>query len=326
MIQPALSRSKTTLNSPGKINIHLAIGEKRADGFHALDSIIAALGFADSLTFSFFPENKAETALIVKKEGPFLELSQKGQYFPPLPAEKNMVFLAVELFRSKTGLKTTMSIELVKRIPPGSGLGGSSSNAASTLLTLNNLAKNAGNKLSDNEILDLASKLGSDVPFFVEIALNSPKKSPARVVNGRGEIFRFLPPPNDQGILLAFPGFSSHTVKAYQLLDEQRLSDAEKHKKSSLFSTDFSWNSPETWNFSNDFQSLFINNGTEQEKTSYQAILSDLKDAGASFVSLSGSGSACFGIFSSPKEAEQAGKKLTGSFYVLQSTFFLLYN
>ena len=314
---------KITLNSPGKINLHLAVGEKRADGFHALESAFTAIDFADSLTFSVLPGNEAITRLTVRKEGPLLELSQKGQYFPAIPTEKNIVFLASQLFRLKTGLKTNLGIELIKHIPPGSGLGGGSSNAAATLLALNEFAGNSGEKLSGDELLGLASQLGSDVPFFVEITLQSPEKSPARFVSGRGEIFDFLPSPPQYGILLVFPGFASHTGAAYNLLDENRVLLNQQAETNALFRKEFSWNFPDNWNFSNDFQELFLKFGPEQEKESYNVIFTGLKKAGAAFSGLSGSGSCCFGIFSTIEEAAKAERALSGSFYVLKSTFFL---
>lgn len=334
MIQLIKSANNTTVNSPGKINLHLAVGKKREDGFHELESVFAALDFADSLTFSLLPENKAETRLTMQKDGPFLELSQKGRFFPPLPTEKNLIYLASELFRAKTGLQRNLSIELIKRIPPGSGLGGGSSNAATTLLALNVLS---GEKLPGEELLDLAARLGSDVPFFVEIALKNPVKSPARLVSGRGEIFRLLTPPPPLGVLLAFPGFISNTAAAFKLLDQMRPANKAPDY---LPSKDFSWESLENWDFYNDFQEIFLNYGADGEKDAYLSILTALQKAGAAFTGISGSGSTCFGIFSSPEAATKAQKKMEGILnelkpcipiskprvFILQSTFFLRYS
>ena len=329
MIQPIKSSIKMTLNSPGKINLHLAIGKKRDDGFHELNSIFAALDFADSLIFSLLPGNEAKTTIIIKEEGPLSELLQKGQLFPHFPVENNIIYLAAGLFRQKTGFNANLQIELIKRIPPGSGLGGGSSNAATTLLALNELSGPSGKKLSGEEMLDIAARLGSDVPFFIEIALHLSKKSPARIVNGRGEIFNYVPPPPPLGVLLAFPGFASHTAAAYKLLDKNRPVIVKPDSPS--LTKDFSWTSPENWKFSNDFQDVLTKYDSEQNKNAYIKMLKDLKNAGAAFTGLSGSGSACFGIFSGPEEAVQAEKKLKGTFYepksgilVLQSTFFLL--
>ena len=327
MIQ--LSENKIKLNSPGKVNLHLAVGGKRDDGFHELTSIFAALDFADTLIFSLLPGNEGQTVFTVQEEGPFLELSQKGQVFPPIPAEKNMVYLASELFRSKTGFKKDLSIELIKRIPPGSGMGGGSSNAATTLLALNEHFNSNKNKIPKQEILEMAAQLGSDVPFFIEIGLPDAQKSPhlisscARAVGGRGEIINFLPAPPSWGILLAFPGFASHTSAAFNLLDKNSSGLTKKARTNSLLSKDFFWDFPDNWDYSNDFEELFLQFGPEREKETYRTMLADLKNAGASFTGLSGSGSACFGVFSGYEEALKAEKALGGVFYVLKSTFFL---
>ena len=336
MIQPV-----QTLHPPCKINLHLAVGPRRADGFHDLESIFAALNFADTLVFTALPGRGAQTALAVREEGPLRELAERGQVFPSYPTENNLVYLAVELFRSKTGFLQDLSIELVKRIPPGSGLGGGSSDAASALLAMNKLAgcgesADSGKtgmqwqpgRLSREVLLDLAARLGSDIPFFIEIALQNGEKSSARAVGGRGEIFRFLPPPPPLGVLLAFPGFFSHTKAAYSLLDEQRsqtegfAATAPAARSPEVQITD-SWPTPETWTYTNDFQDLFLNHGPLPEQKAYRTMLTDLRRAGAIFSGLSGSGSACFGIFPGPEEAAQAKKNLGRAFYVLESTFFL---
>jgi len=341
-----------TLHAPCKINLHLAVGNKQTDGFHQLESIFIALDFSDTLTIIPLPEEGGHTSLVMRAEGPFLELS--GKDCPPIPPEKNLVCRAVELFRAKTGFSGSLAVELVKRIPPGSGLGGGSSDAAATLLALNVLAFSpvtGKSPLSKETLMDMAARLGSDVPFFVRIH----GESPACLVSGRGELLTPLPAPPPLGVLLAFPGFSSDTAAAYALLDtyretlEKRFTQRrrgaeiakknEKRNHNSFFASfaawrplrDFlreknlflSWPGPETWNWSNDFLELFLRHGTEREKKAYQAILQGLRDAGAAFTGLSGSGSACFGIFNDVQAAEDAQKSLSGVFFTLQSTFFL---
>ena len=319
-----------SVTAPCKINLHLLVGKKRDDDFHGLESIVAALDFADTLTFSVLPGNGAETSLVVEDAGPLKELALKGQIFPPIQTEKNLVYRAVELFRSKTGFSANLAIKLIKRIPPGSGLGGGSSDAAATLLALNDLAgrncpaeldrPDQRTKLSGEALLDLAAQLGSDIPFFIGVALGSTGKTPAWAVSGRGEVLQPLPPPPPLGVLLAFPGFASYTGAAYSLMDEARPFTEKRIEKAGM---NGSWPPPENWDFTNDFLDLFLSHGTGQEKSSYRTVLESLKNAGAAFTGLSGSGSACFGIFSCPGEAEAAKKKLAGSFYTLQNTFFL---
>jgi 4-diphosphocytidyl-2-C-methyl-D-erythritol kinase len=329
------------------------VGNKRSDGFHELESIFTALDFADTLIFTPIPGEEGRTTLAMRAERPFLELS-RGLCFPPIPQEKNLVYRAVELFRSKTGFSGNLAVELVKRIPPGSGLGGGSSDAAAALLALNSIAfpPMAGKTpLSLETLMGLAAQLGSDVPFFVRIA--DPGESSACLVTGRGEFLTPLPPPPPLGVLLAFPGFASDTVAAYALLDTvwEGLENGEwgvgtsNHcarigvrvfsenavrcrpgncpaYRTNLRAADF-WDKPGNWDFNNDFLNLFLRHGAEQEKKAYYAVLKDLKAAGAAFTGLSGSGSTCFGIFNDIQAAEKAKKLLSGVFFTLQATFFL---
>jgi 4-diphosphocytidyl-2-C-methyl-D-erythritol kinase len=173
--------------------------------------------------------------------------------------------------------------------------------------------------------------LGSDVPFFLQIA--EKVESPACIVTGRGEILKSLPRPPPFGVLLVFPGFASEPGAAYTLLDSRRKLPAEMQRGTlcrpsgrgftESMEINASWPPPETWNFYNDFQELFLCCGTEQERKNYSAILKALQNAGAAFTGLSGSGSTCFGIFHSIKAAEKARNLLPGTFFTFQTTFLL---
>lgn len=319
MIQ-SIAGGKYTCKAPGKINLHLLIGERRPDGFHNLESVFTALDFADTLVFSLSGE-AGKTVLSMKAEDPLLELIRRGQVFEPIAAEKNLVYRAVELFRQKTGFSRAVAVEVTKRIPPGSGLGGGSSDAAAALLTLNGLAASSGaGPLSAEALLEAAAELGSDVPFFVHAAGNRA----ACEISGRGDRIKPLSPPPPLGVLLAFPGFGIHTGGAFGLLDAARRENpAGFFVPRSGVNLNGSWPGPETWDFSNDFLGLFLDRGAEGEKTLYRRMLADLKRAGASFTGLSGSGSACFGIFDSPEGALEAKKRLPGTPYTLHATFFL---
>ncbi|MDR2551739.1 MAG: 4-(cytidine 5'-diphospho)-2-C-methyl-D-erythritol kinase [Treponema sp.] len=332
--------------APGKLNLHLCIGSRGSGGFHDLESVFVLLEYADTLTFA--PAERGKTLLALDYAGPLRELISRGWNCGTIPAEENLVYRAVEAFRRKTGYAAGLDITLIKRIPPGSGLGGGSSNAASALLTLNDLAARSGSEafappragqaaalagnggvssggfLSRAELLDLAAELGSDVPFFT--AAGSSEALPgagstAAWVAGRGERIRFLPPPPSLGILLAFPGFASNTAAAYDLLDKSRKRPVPGLAGCPLL--EGRWPPPEKWNFRNDFLDLFLSRGGAREKEGYALILEALKNAGAAFTGLSGSGSACFGIFTGPETAAAAKKKLEGTPYTFHVTFFL---
>ena len=267
--------------APAKINLHLAVLDKRPDGFHNLESVFITLDFADTIYFEHIPGKNS------------LELCMDAAGFD-LPVEKNIIFRALSLFRSKTGLDTGLKITAKKRIPAGGGLGGGSSDAASTLLALNKLA---GFPLNRDELLELAASLGSDVPFFVH-------ETAAARVSGAGGLIEPLEAPRCFFVLVN-PGFPSDTAAAYRLLDEYRCGKPCGKGDSHLFHEMFK-GEPREWPFYNDFLPVFPG----REKSVYQNIISQLRKHGAEFASLSGAGSTCFGVFKEKAQAEKAAAVL----------------
>jgi 4-diphosphocytidyl-2C-methyl-D-erythritol kinase len=264
-----------TVFAPAKVNLHLAVLDRRPDGFHNIESVFLALDFADTLHFELIGrENNVEIVMDASSV--------------PLPAEKNIIFRALSLFRTKTGFSKGLKIRVEKRIPIGGGLGGGSSNAASTLLALNKLAESPLNR---NLLLEMGASLGSDVPFFLH-------ETAAALVTGRGEKIEPLSQPR-LFLTLVNPGFSSDTAAAYRLLDKKREGKKISPPKPVENITAFE-------SFKNDFLPVF----EEPEKSVYKDIISQLRDLGAEYANLSGSGSTCFGVFGDRAKAEQAAKTL----------------
>lgn len=294
-----------SIEAPCKINLHLRVGPRRPDGFHDIESLFAALGFGDSLVFEI--GGPAGTCEFLQ------EWAAEGESSPPdLPPEKNLVVKALGLFRVKTGFDAGLRIRLVKRIPLGAGLGGGSSDAASTLLALDNLA---GTGLPTGELEEMAAALGSDVPFFL--------KTGTAWVSGRGEKMKAAPFPGNYAVLLVKPPFPSSTPEAFNILDHDReqgningdpvrIDDFSPENLELILS-----GSPENWPFYNDFLTVL------PESNVYLEIVEELKKSKAAFAGLSGSGSCCFGIFKTKSEAGEAQKvpKIAKNFTKL--TFFL---
>jgi 4-diphosphocytidyl-2-C-methyl-D-erythritol kinase len=168
--------------------------------------------------------------------------------------------------------------------------------------------------------MKLAAELGSDVPFFVNIA--APGASPACAAAGRGELLQSLPPPPPLGVVLAFPPFISDTASAYKLLDMAREGLGNKVAALPPWVTeaDF-WAKPENWDFTNDFLDIFTHSFNKNDI--YKTIFDDLRKTGSVFTGLSGSGSACFGIFPDKNMAEKVKQELSSAFYATKATFFL---
>lgn len=175
--------------APAKLNLSLRVLGKRPDGFHELDTIMVKLpGLADELQF---------------QEGEQLCFSCDD---PSVPSdESNLVLKAVRAFEAATGITCRVSISLKKRIPHGAGLGGGSSDAASTLHALNALH---GYPVAVDPLMEIGARLGSDIPFFL--------KSGAARCTGRGEIIQQIPSPPLLRVILMKPGFGVATPDAYQ--------------------------------------------------------------------------------------------------------------
>jgi 4-diphosphocytidyl-2-C-methyl-D-erythritol kinase len=291
-----------TVTAPAKLNLHLAVLDKRPDGFHNLESIFVTLNFGDTL--SFIPVKGGNSAEIEMEWGNDIPSEE-------LPAEKNIIFRALSLFRDKTGFDKGIKIKAEKNIPPGSGLGGGSSDAAATLLALNKLA---GFPLNRDELLEMAAILGSDVPFFIY-------ETGAALVKGRGQCITPLKAP-DWFFVLVYPGFSSNTAAAFRLLDEYRTLNKFTTNSYSRYVRETSKIIEECDNtgswlkkakipgaFYNDFLPVF----GEPEKSVYQNIISRLRELGADFAGISGAGSTCFGVYEKNTLAEKAALSLRGT-------------
>jgi 4-diphosphocytidyl-2-C-methyl-D-erythritol kinase len=185
------------LSAPAKINLSLEVKARRADGFHEIETLIAPISLADRIT-------------IEKRGGDGgIQFSCDDETLPS--GNDNLVVRAAKRFMERTGNSTAIAIHLEKRIPHGAGLGGGSSDAASTLLGLNELFS-AG--LSVDELVQLAAQLGSDVPFFI-------RRSPA-VCRGRGEIVEPAAVATRFRLLLLKPEFGVATPWAYSRWKESK--------------------------------------------------------------------------------------------------------
>jgi 4-diphosphocytidyl-2-C-methyl-D-erythritol kinase len=174
--------------SPAKINLTLEILGRRSDGFHELDTWIVPVDLCDVLE---------------------IELASRPSFSSNLPDlngdSSNLVIRAVQLFNQATSIQATYEIRLEKNIPIGAGLGGGSSNAASTLRLLNQLHDTP---LSIAQLEALSACLGSDVPFFIY--------GHSAWCKGRGELMEPRWFPRDLWICLFKPGFGISTADAYR--------------------------------------------------------------------------------------------------------------
>ncbi len=183
------------LRSPAKLNLFLRILRRRHDGYHELASLFQAVDFFDTLDFAL-------------EERDALTCSD-----PSLPTNSsNLVLKAVDLFRRKTGLQFGLRVHLDKKIPHQAGLGGGSSNAATTLWALNQLL---GMPVEEEILQQWAGEIGSDVPFFLSTG--------TAFCTGRGEVVRPLPALAPQELWVVKPAQGTSTPAVYGKLDVRAL-------------------------------------------------------------------------------------------------------
>lgn len=274
----------------GKINIGLEIGYPLLDGYHPIRSIFHSLEIFDTLTL----EKSTDDAILV--EGSF-----------DCPMETTTIYKAADLFKRVTGAKGGIKLAVKKEIPAMAGLGGGSVDAAATLVALDALYDT---HLDKAQLGAMATQIGSDVSFFLD--------GGAAIVSGRGEIIKPIAPRNDFGIVLVWPGFGISTAWAYATLDSWRakatLHEESARKLLGSSGPDLRWAdkmesrfrlSPKKWEFRNSFDEMLYN-----AHPVYHSIEMALRETGADFVSITGSGSCMYGIYSSNDEARGAEGKL----------------
>ena len=143
-----MSKNILVLRSPAKLNLFLHIIGRRPDGYHLLQSVFQLIDWCDTITLTAIPENE------VRRINPIAGV----------PPEQDLVVRAAKLLKEFCKFDGGVEIELQKEIPIGAGLGGGSSDAATTLIGLNALWKL---QLDQETLANLGLQLGADVPFFI---------------------------------------------------------------------------------------------------------------------------------------------------------------
>ncbi|MDA0945604.1 MAG: hypothetical protein RLZZ314_1053 [Bacteroidota bacterium] len=267
---------------PAKLNLGLHVLGKRADGYHALESIFLPLGWTDILEV-LVDESVATGELRTAWTG--LDI--------PGDSENNLVVKAHRLLAAQHALPG-LSAHLHKVLPMGAGLGGGSADGTYMLRAINEVCELG---LSQEELMALAAQLGSDCPFFVEA-------KPA-LVTGRGEHvapLSFELPLEGLWVVMANPGIHISTAEAFGgLTPRARTTDwsALAHDPVSA------WRD----RIQNDFES-----GACERHPHIEAILDALRNAGAAYAQMTGTGSTVFGVFAEEVAARQAAAEVQANY------------
>ena len=274
---------RLTLNAPAKINLGLNIVSKRNDGFHNLETF-------------FYPIYDLHDKIIFEINNNFIFDSNNSDL---VRDPDNLILKAHSLVEKHINKKLPIKITLVKNIPIGAGLGGGSSDAAATLLGLNEIFEL---DLSLKKLNQLALQLGSDVPFFITA-------KPA-VGYSRGEILHISEMYIDKPMLIVNPGIHISTKIAFQNITPKETSFSYKYFLEND-KIDFS------------YLSKYLKNDFEGYAFSKFQPIKEIKELmklnGALFTLMSGTGSTVYGIFDNYGFAENVLEKLPDNYFTFLS-------
>lgn len=270
------------LRSLAKINLDLRVLYRRPDGFHELRTVFQTVSLADTIEIEFRAARRTRLTLAADIEIP-----------------DNLIVRAAERVLRALRVTADVRFRLTKRIPMGGGLGGGSSNAATVLLALPVLA---GRTLDTSQLIELASDLGSDVPFFL--------LGGTALALGRGtELYPLPDVPPAPGLVVA-PGLHVSTPDAYRAMARPaaELTSGEWSRTMNSFQS-FVWHvgqecpgskSGSTFG-ANDFEAVVF-----RQYPLLKSIKGKLRNLGAAPAMMTGSGSALYGIFRTREEVERA--------------------
>ena len=275
-------KREAVILAPGKVNLHLEVLGKRQDGFHDIVSLFQAVDLCDRLTIRSLTDSSE--CVIHGMEN--------------IPTRKNSIYQAARLFAGKCGLKTGVKISVEKRIPIGAGLGGGSSDVAGVLTGLNALFDYP---LTETELAELGEQVGSDVPFFLLAS--------TALVTGRGECVQPVEGRTDYSLVLVFPGFPLSTPSAYRALSRLPGETVSTRLNPIEVLRYYASAHPLEWPFFNSFTDHLVS-----RYSSIKDLLIRLKNCGALYTAISGSGSSVFGIFPNYSVAGKASGKLKSEY------------
>ncbi|HTY45103.1 MAG TPA: 4-(cytidine 5'-diphospho)-2-C-methyl-D-erythritol kinase [Patescibacteria group bacterium] len=281
-----MSTKRLTLKSYAKLNLYLAVLRSRADGYHTIETVFERVDLYDTITLTL----RRDSAIKIVTDSPLVPCDRT-----------NLAYRSAALLRDAFNVGRGVTIRIRKRIPPGAGMAGGSSNAATVL---QGLAQLWGLKPGCTRLIALAKKIGADVPFFLY-------DSSFALGQARGDKIKPLHRLDNVRLwqVVVVPRFKVPTPRIYKKWDEippkARLTIPKSGVK--ILTSALKKNNPFL------LQGLLFNS-LEQITSSLYPQIEHIKNAlgglGIRLIRMSGSGPAVFGILSSRKEAVSAAAQL----------------
>ncbi len=264
--------------APAKLNLGLAVGPARADGFHELATVFQSISLADTLELR---PRRAGFVLRVTIEDPAAR--GRGVRRVDVPANgSNLVVRAARLAQAHLGVTTGAELRLTKRIPARAGLGGGSADAAAALLGF--LALHRA-RVPRATLATLAARLGSDVPFALA--------GGTAIGRGRGERLHHVAAIAPFRAVIAVPRWSIATPRAYRAVDRLRnhLTAWRSNLRFAQVLEHERFSAERAMRMGNTFESVL-----GSRRRDFDRVRAALEDAGATAVRMTGSGSAVVGV------------------------------
>ncbi len=285
-------RGGVTVACPAKVNLFLRILARENTGYHQIETLLQAVGLHDRVE-----AHPADSGIGLKVvEGP--TAPGLGDLVAEVGEDaNNTVTRAARAFYEATGIAPAVSLVLTKSIPAGTGLGGASSDAAGTLAALNALH---GRPLEPDRLIEIGGTIGADVPFFCTGHATA-------LAWGRGDRLLGCPPPPAATMVIAVPEVRIATADAYR--DIASALDLPARPKRLPDLVEGGWPAISTLQI-NDFEA-----GAFARAPMLAPARAALESEGAIVARMTGSGSAIFGVFTSPGPARAAARRaadLTG--------------
>lgn len=261
-----------------KLNLYLDVIQRRNDGYHEIETLFQPVSLWDELFLSPAPKG-----IVVTGDDPAVPWD-----------ESNLCHRAARTLFDRMGFGGGVAIEVRKLIPAGAGLGGGSSDAAGTLVGLNVLMNF---RLGSDDLAELALEIGSDVPFFIG-------GRPA-IGRGRGEELETVTGLPGGWILIVKPNITISTAWAYEQLKLLLTAESGGAKLSELLDG-IKYFPEKKLATHNSFERGIVEHFPE-----IAGVLAALKREGAFLCALSGTGAACFALFSEEERAKEVRKRFT---------------
>ena len=279
------------IDAPAKLNLSLGVVARRDDGFHDIDSLMVAVSLSDTLQLR--PRADGRLVLRVRFGGRLASAAGRPLARDVPDDERNLAVRAAAALAAAAGVSAGLEIDLVKRIPSQAGLGGGSSDAAAVLIAA---CRVWGLDLSLAELVEIAARLGSDIPWFLT--------GGGGIATGRGEQIQPVAGLPAWPVVIAVPAEGLSTAAVYAgCTPEPEQAGRSRQLADVMLAGD--------WAHAVALLHNTLQAAAEAASPAVKSLLAAMRRAGATRPLVTGSGSGCFALARTPAEAASIAARLS---------------